>query len=66
VHDHDASTNAPRTLRMRDRQQLMGIRAEIGMPLFFYRVVIVELAVWSARAGRQDKVRGSDHVGEPK
>ena len=44
----------------------MGIRAEIGMPSFFYRVVIVELVGWNARAGRQDKARGSDHVGEPK
>ena len=29
----------------------MGIRAEIGMPSCFYRVVIVELAGWSAHAG---------------
>ena len=39
------------TLGGRGWGQLMGIRAEIGMPSCFYRVVIVELAGWSAHAG---------------
>ena len=41
----------------------MGIRAEIGMPSFFLQSGDSGIGRVERSCGRQDKARGSDHVG---